>query len=126
MRRDVWGKKLSMQYEERRTNAKPIWQAVESNLLGYDLLSIVNPDDVRSLKIEVKTSNSIISAGSAYITKNEWMVAEISKNYVFHLWALQPEPRLYIVEVEKVSEHIPKERGEGKWDNVKIPFSTLI
>ena len=33
------GERLTLQYEELRTNVKPDWRSIETNLSGYDVLS---------------------------------------------------------------------------------------
>lgn len=120
------GEQLSVEYERERTKREPIWQAIESNLSGYDILSVVDERDRSQLRIEVKTSNSIPSVAAFHVTRNEWVVAQTSEYYVFHLWALQPRPRLFVAEIELVSHHIPKNYGTGRWESVMIPFEAVI
>ena len=93
------GERLSLEYEKDRTAQKPVWQAVESNLTGYDILSVVSDLDASLLRIEVKTTDSSPRAGSFHITRNEWVVAQESEHYTFHLWALKPKPQLFVVNV---------------------------
>ena len=50
------GERLSIKYEEIRTGKKPAWQAIESNLAGYDIISIVDPSDYRKLQIRSKNN----------------------------------------------------------------------
>ncbi|MDQ2718878.1 MAG: DUF3883 domain-containing protein [Bacteroidota bacterium] len=120
------GEKLSFDYEFKRTGKSPLWQAVESNLAGFDLLSIINNDNSQKLKIEVKTTTSKIAYSKFHITKNEWNTALASINYIFHLWNIEKTPVLYTVPLDKISEHIPKDKGYGDWEAVEIPFEAVI
>jgi hypothetical protein len=120
------GEKLSLKYELDRTKRKPIWKGLGSNFAGYDILSIIDENNLEPLRIEVKTSNSIPETASFYITKNEWDVAITSDHYIFHLWALQPKPKRFPVEVSDVKEHIPDNQGEGEWETVKIPYNPFL
>jgi hypothetical protein len=120
------GEKLSYDHEWQRTGRKPIWQAVESNLSGFDILSVSNIDDHSRLQIEVKATTSEINYSRIHITQNEWSAATNSHNFIFHLWHLSQLPKLYEVTVERVNEHIPRNSGNGEWESVEIPFLSLI
>ena len=85
----------------------------------------MDSENINPLNIEVKTSNSTWEVASFYISKNEWSVAKSSPNYVFHLWALIPKNKLYIVSKDVVETHIPSNNGEGTWESVEIPFSAV-
>jgi hypothetical protein len=120
------GEKLSFDYELERTGQTPLWQAIESNLAGFDLLSIVDNSNPQKLKIEVKTSTSNISYAKFHITKNEWNTALSSINHVFHLWHIEKTPVLYKISVDKISNHVPLDKGDGDWESVEIPFLAVI
>jgi hypothetical protein len=120
------GEKLSIEHERWRTQREPFWQGLESNLAGYDVLSVVDAEDVRPLRIEVKTSNSVREVASFYLSRNEWQVATTSDNYVLHLWALQPKPFLTIISFSQLQDHVPTNQGDGMWESVSIPFSAFI
>lgn len=120
------GERLSLSFERARTNFEPIWQSIESNLCGFDILSIRTPNSSKNLKIEVKTSNSVPSVAYFHISRLEWNIAFISDDFIFHLWALEPEPKLFIVEKGKILNHVPKDTGVGEWENVIIPFNAVI
>src|SRR5258706_804854 len=120
------GEKFSLDYERNRTKREPIWQSIESNLSGFDILSTIDDKNTTHLRIEVKTSNSLISVATFFLSKNEWDVASTSENYIFHLWSLQPKPNLQLVTVKDVEKHIPKNHGEGIWEKVSIPFAAFI
>lgn len=118
------GEKLSVQFEEKRIGSKPIWQSIESNYSGFDLLSKVDKNDKSNLKIEVKTTTSFSSSIGIHITRNEWSVAEDSDKYIFHIWVLNPNIVLYILHVDQIRRHIPIEQGEGSWESTKIDLKT--
>ena len=119
------GEKLSVEYERKRANREPIWQSIESNLSGFDILSTIDEQNQTRLQIEVKTSNSTIDVANFFLSKNEWDVATTSTNYIFHLWSLQPKPTLQIVMVDQVEKHVPDNNGYGKWQKVSVPFAIL-
>jgi len=120
------GEKLSFDHEYERTGKAPLWQAVESNLAGFDLLSVSNKEDLRKLKIEVKATTSNIKYAKFHITKNEWNTAEASIDYIFHLWHITEKPKLYQITIEKINDHIPSDKGQGDWESVEIPFMAVI
>lgn len=120
------GEKLSFDYEWERTGEKPIWQAMESNHAGFDILSVADKNSNRKLQIEVKTTTAEINYAKIHLTRNEWSTAENSANFVFHLWCLDNGSKLYKIGVEAMSIHIPKNKGEGNWENVEIPFRVLV
>jgi len=119
------GEKLSYDHEKERTGFDPIWQSVESNLAGFDVLSVLSFNDRTKLKIEVKTTTSNIEFAKIHITKNEWNTAINSLNYIFHLWHLKNTPKLYTVTVEEMKNHIPIDNGDGNWESVEMPFKLL-
>lgn len=120
------GEKLSYDYELNRTGTHPIWQSVESNLAGFDLLSVSEKGDSKKLQIEVKSTISEIAYSKIHITKNEWLTATNSLNYIFHLWHITATPQLFIVTIDKVASHISEDKGDGNWESVQIPFKSII
>ncbi len=119
------GEKLTLRYERYRTNKDAQWQAIESNVSGFDVLSIIDKADSTPLRIEVKASSQKINAAEFVLTRNEWDIACTTGNYVFHLWQVQREPRIAVIPYDDLHSHIPKDSGTGKWDKVKIPFSAF-
>lgn len=117
-----YGERLSFDYESQRTGHNPIWQSIESNLSGYDLLSRVDRNDQTALYIEVKTSKVPVSEAQMHLSKNEWDVACTTEYYRFHLWSLHPFPQVLVVSKEEMAHHIPKDMGHGKWKSAVIPF----
>jgi uncharacterized protein (DUF1697 family) len=113
------GEKLTIDYEENRTGQSVIWQSVESNFSGFDVLSILGPSNDTPLKIEVKTSKSNCHF---HVTKNEWETARLSKYYLFYLWVLEPEKKLYILDKDALIDHMPNDRGKGKWESAYLSF----
>lgn len=120
------GERLSFDYEFNRTGKIPLWQAIESNISGFDLLSVLDSSSNQKLQIEVKASTSDHEYAKIHISKHEWNTAVSSLNYVFHLWNLWKMPTLNVVTVKKMSDHIPYNNGEGEWESVEIPFKVLI
>jgi hypothetical protein len=120
------GERLSFDHELQRTGIEPLWQAVESNLAGFDLLSIVDSSNNAKLMIEVKASTAPLSYAKLHISKNEWETAILSENYIFHLWLIGDSPSLYKISVVDISTHIPNNNKAGQWESVEIPFRDLI
>ncbi len=119
------GEYLSLQYEQERTGTKPMWQSIESNLSGYDILSVIERESSTKIKIEVKSTSSQIDYATFYLSKNEWETAELSQNYIFHLWELTNK-KLYVVNKEIIGGHVPSDSGFGDWREVRIPFKNVI
>jgi Protein NO VEIN, C-terminal len=119
------GERLSIEHEFNRTGTKPNWSAIESNFLGYDILSVVDTTNHEDLRIEVKTCDATIEDGCFYLTRNEWLVAETSSQYLFHLWSLKPEPNLLTLLPSQLKAHVPCNNGSGEWDITIIPFSIV-
>ncbi|MFQ6321491.1 DUF3883 domain-containing protein [Bacillus halotolerans] len=114
------GEELSLEYERNRTGKNPVWQSIESNLSGFDILSCISSSDPAPLRIEVKATTTSSDSFTFYLTRNEWNVAETSQYYQFHLWFLGKEPELFIIDKSDISLHIPLNQGCGIWKNVKI------
>jgi len=116
------GEYLSVLYETRRTKCMPIWQAIESNLSGYDVLSRKSVTEDKPLLIEVKASSDNIENAYAHISTNEWHTAINSETYEFHFWILGKNNSLAVLNQELIKPHIPANYGKGEWESVKIPF----
>ena len=120
------GEKLTLEYERERTGVEPVWKSIESNLAGYDVLSIVERNNTARLPIEVKTSEKSITVAEAYITRREWEVAVEAANHGFYFWHIDgSQRRLAVLCVEDLKQHIPMDEGEGLWQNAAIPFEVL-
>lgn len=119
------GEKLTLEYERRRTGKDPVWKSIESNLAGYDVLSIVEKGSTAHLSIEVKTSEQPMKMANAYITRHEWKVANESINHKFYFWQLDSKQKmLAILDAIELQPNIPNDEGEGAWQTVTIPFFT--
>ena len=120
------GERLSLRFEEERTECRPMWQAVETNYAGYDVLSVLEKGDSTALKIEVKASDRAFKHAAIFITEHEWITASKELgSYLFHIWLLDPKPTLFIVPSMKVVAHTPRNQGKGKWRNTVIPLGAL-
>jgi hypothetical protein len=116
------GERLSLAYEAQRTKRAAKWISIESNEDGYDILSVVDADNLSKLSIEVKTS-TIGLGGSFYLSTNEWERAKETSYHLFHLWDIsKTPPRLGIISVESMREHVPANKGTGEWQSVKVPL----
>lgn len=119
------GERLTLAYEQERTGRTPKWVAVDSNSDGYDVLSVVGPDDPRFMSIEVK-STTVGLAGSLHITANEWERATFQEEHRFHLWEIRPTSvRLAVLTPTDVAPHVPANQGEGAWESVEVPFGVF-
>lgn len=120
------GERLTLAYEEARTGRKPKWVAIDSNEDGYDILSIVAPEDASRLSIEVKAS-TMGTAGSFYLTRNEWECSIELERHEFHLWSIRTGsvPSLAIVARDEMEGHIPDDHGNGTWNVVEVPFGAF-
>ena len=120
------GERLTLAHEEGRTGRKPKWVAVDNNEDGYDVLSIVDMGDQRSLSIEVKSSTMGFS-GAFHVSRNEWERAEETDSHTFHLWAMfsNRDPSLAVIPPHEMRSHIPSDQGSGSWESVEIPFKAF-
>jgi len=123
------GERLTMEYETERTGKIPLWQSIETNLAGYDIISRHDKeDDAGEILIEVKASKRTIQNAYLVITRHEWEVANYSNNlnrYYFYLWLLGDSKMLARLPAYELISHIPIESGAGTWEEVKIPFETF-
>ena len=60
-----------------------------------------------------------------HLTTHEWECAEQALLQTFHLWHICDQPRIAVVTLEQVRPHVPDNRGIGKWESAKIPFSAF-
>ncbi len=119
------GERLSIAYERQRTDHEPQWQSVESNLSGFDILSVLEQGSAQPLEIEVKASTDDLDYAEFHVARNEWDTAVHARHYIFHLWLLGAKSRLARVTVDDVQSHIPLDQGGGAWETVEIPFKTF-
>ena len=120
------GERLSIAHEHIRTGRTPKWVAIDNNEDGYDVLSIVEPNDARPLSIEVKASTMGLS-GSLHLTRNEWERSQEVENHTFHLWAMKSKSQnaLAVIVPTELQNHVPTDSGLGSWEEVEIPFSVF-
>lgn len=122
------GEELTIEYEKSRTKANPIWESVNSNLAGFDIISQVSSADASQILIEVKSSSKTLDSASFFVTHHEWDFASSGYNknrYYFYLWLLGSTNHLAIVPSSEIKKHIPLESGQGEWSETIIPFSAF-
>jgi hypothetical protein len=120
-----WGERLTIAYEKHRTGRQPRWVSIDSNADGYDVLSVVDRDDLRGLSIEVKTTKVGMST-CFHLTRNEWEMATNARCHTFHLWDVSRNvPRLAIVSTDSLGTHIPYDNGAGNWESAVVRFSAF-
>ena len=122
------GERLTIEYEQQRTGKQPIWQSIETNLVGYDLISQRDEKSTDEILIEVKTSVCDLEHAKMSVSRHEWEVANYQynyKRYFFYLWCLSEGKKLAIISVADINEHIPSESGNGHWSSISIPFNTF-
>jgi hypothetical protein len=132
----------SMTFERERLAAegrsdlaeKIQWLSRESDLHGYDILSftIGNETNQKPLHIEVKKISQH-EEGSHYFffSRNEFEQASaLSKEYLFHLWFLEPNTSaasLAVVKAGEVLSRVPVDsNGGGLWTQCIITFDTSL
>ena len=125
-----YGERKTISFEERRTGSRPFWTAFElGDSEGFDVLSQIDGSERSdSLRIEVKASKRDIKNATFFLTRNEWNKAISVGSHVFHLW-----PEVYsdstepmIVSVEQMEDQVPKDIGEGNWQNAEIPMAVFL
>ena len=119
------GERITIEYEKNRTHCIPIWESIDSNRSGYDILSKQEPDSNESILIEVKSSFKKIEEAQMIITRNEWDVASCGYNinrYYFYLWLLGGTKQLAIIPAREILNHIPQDIGGGHWRTLEIGF----
>lgn len=122
------GERLTVHYETERlsrlgVDARPRWVALDDEWLGYDVLSfdVSAEGRVTSRLIEVKACSTLPLR--IFLTRNEWEKAIQAKDaFAIHVWHL-PTQTLRELTTNQVSEHIPTDAGQGKWDSVQIILS---
>ncbi len=119
------GEEITLSYEYKRIGVKPIWQAIESNRSGFDVLSQVSPSDKTQMPIEVKASTLPVKQAKFFLTRNEWNVLQSNKHFNIYLLSIYEDLdilKLCVIKKEDVVNHIPLEQGKGRWENVGVPF----
>lgn len=120
------GERLSVEHEMCRTGHVPRWVALDSNADGYDILSVIDAFDPAPLTIEVKTSTRGM-VGAFILTRNEWETGLAAPAYCLHLWDVSDIklPRRASLGIDEVRSHVPADIGEGRWEQVTVPFGVF-
>lgn len=115
---------LTIVYETQRLSGlgianRPRWISLDDNAAGYDVHSYdKGPVEPVAKLIEVKSSTR--QPSEIFLTRNEWETAiERAPCYRFHIWIL-PEQELIELTPADIAPHIPPDRGNGRWQIVKI------
>jgi len=118
--------RLTLDYEAKRLSGigitcRPQWVSLDDNLAGYDVYSYdKGPIEPIAKLIEVKSTTR--QPAEIYLTRNEWKTAvERAPHYYFHIWIL-PDQRLIELTPADIEDHIPQDRGDGRWQIIKIAF----
>jgi hypothetical protein len=120
------GERLSVEYEYSRVGQLPNWVALDNNSAGYDLLSVVEPLSNTKLVIEVKTSELPWARAEFFLSRNEWDILSAHSHATIHLWSIaSTQPKFQALPISVLEQHIPTDRGAGKWNNVRIPFTII-
>lgn len=121
------GEACTIAFENERVGKKPKWKSIDSNMLGYDIMSVVSTDDNTPLLIEVKTSTDDMEHAYFHVSSNEWRVATHAAKYAFYLWNLHNgKKNLAIVNLNDINPHIPENKESGEWESAKIPFESFM
>lgn len=118
--------KLTLEFERGRTGLDPIWQAIETSVSGFDVLSVVEPGSETKLKIEVKGSRLHRNEASFFLTRNEWQTAVTSHKFHFHLWLIHNTPKLFIVPAELLEPHVPSDGASGRWETAQLFYKEFV
>ena len=122
------GERLTIRTETFRTGKEPKWVALDNNADGYDVLSIVGPENGAHLSIEVKSSTQGLR-GSFHITRTEWERAVESPCHCFHLWMLRgaadADSLLAVIQSDEMKLHVPVNAGKGEWSSFEVPFEAF-
>lgn len=118
--------KLTLRFERERTGTDPVWQAIETSVSGFDVLSVVEPGSGKKLKIEVKGSSQRRSEASFFLTRNEWNTAVNSHEFHFHLWLVHDVPVLFVVPAKELAEHVPTDGSTGRWENAQLFYKDFL
>lgn len=123
--------RLTVAHEEKRTGVKPVRKSIDSSYAGYDVLSVVDKSDSRPLAIEVKGSVRPPREATFMLSEGEWQVGNGRDTYCVHLWHIRESGEsserddFRVVWQSQLAEHIPENRGNGRWKSVEIPFSVF-
>lgn len=113
--------------EELGIDAKPKWQSIDDNTLGYDILSYRPGGEYpTNLLIEVKSSRQ--NPPVAIISRNECKKAEEARDrYIFHVWQIREgkPSQLHVWSYDQIAAHIPTDNGGGEWKDVAIPLRAI-
>lgn len=120
------GEELTIEYEKKRTGALPLWQSIDSNKTGFDIISIKDRNNSNPIYIEVKCSTKGMREASFFITRHEWEIASVSNSiseHLFYLWSvIDKQYRLAILTIENLRIHLPIDMGEGRWTEANLKF----
>ena len=120
------GEFCTILYEKNRVGEKPQWVSIDSNLVGYDIISCVSRENQSKLLIEVKSTEMSIDNAEFYISVHEWHTACNSSNYSFYLWCFyQNRKKLAVVEPVSILPYIPTNNETGEWQTVRIPYKSF-
>ena len=122
------GEQATITCERTRTSREPIWRALETDGLGYDIESIRSAADHRPLYIEVKASRLHWSEARMHLSRNEWRFLSAHANdAVIDLWSFPGGADWHRrIGIAALAPHMPTNHGSGSWESCEIAYRDII
>ena len=115
---------LSLELEKSRMRAYGIERvpehvSVQDSLAGFDIRSYRMDSSLRVVEVMIEVKG-FQTSNSFFLSSREWKVAsENQTSYHFHIWNLQ-QNKMQEFTPNEIAEHIPANRGRGRWKVVRI------
>lgn len=112
------------EFEDKRIKGNSEIVSVEDNGAGYDIRSWIDENKENYLCIEVKSSVKPMTQAKAFISRNQWTIADsLGESFMFYFWCQNQLARL---SVEEVRKHVPLNANDGTWEKFNIPMTTFL
>ena len=121
------GESYSVELERLRVGSRPKWVSFGDPLSPFDILSKSEARSSESLLIEVKSSVRPWEQAHFFLSCSQWRVLKSAKHACLHLWSIPPgQSNSYaVVSIGNLAEHMPFDKGFGKWQEVMVPFGIV-